>query len=114
MKSRRNVLIGMLGPVVDAGKGPERWERWRPSVAVCQQQDLVVGRFELLYEPKFKTLARTVLEDVEACSPETQVRLHEIPMADPWDFEEVYATLHDFARGYAWKTEQEEYLVHMT
>lgn len=36
------------------------------------------------------------------------------PWKDPWDFEEVYATLHDLARAYPWKPEQEDYLVHLT
>ena len=33
---------------------------------------------------------------------------------DPWDFEDVYATLHDFARGYPFKPDEEDYLVHIT
>jgi transcriptional regulatory protein RtcR len=35
-------------------------------------------------------------------------------LRDPWDFEEVYAALHDFARGYAFKPDEEDYLVHIT
>jgi transcriptional regulatory protein RtcR len=35
-------------------------------------------------------------------------------MADPWDFEEVYAALHDFARSYPFDPEREDYLVHIT
>ena len=33
---------------------------------------------------------------------------------DPWDFEEVYGALADFARSYPFKPEREEYLVHIT
>jgi transcriptional regulatory protein RtcR len=33
---------------------------------------------------------------------------------DPWDFEQVYAALHDFARGYRFDTEAEDYLIHIT
>ncbi len=32
-------------------QGPKRWERWRPTVALCQQEDLLVDRLELLYPP---------------------------------------------------------------
>src|SRR6185312_5683003 len=39
-----------------------------------------------------------------------------VPFAvdDPWDFEEVYAKLHDFALGYPFAPEREDYLVHIT
>jgi transcriptional regulatory protein RtcR len=42
------------------------------------------------------------------------VRSVEITLRDPWDFEEVYSTLHDFTRGYAFDTEAEDYLIHIT
>lgn len=38
----------------------------------------------------------------------------EIELHNPWDFEEVYAYLHDFARGYAFQPEKEDYLIHIT
>ncbi len=38
----------------------------------------------------------------------------ELDIKDPWDFEEVYTTLHDFAAGYPFDTANEEYLVHIT
>src|SRR5690606_15829270 len=55
-----------------------------------------------------------IAEDVARLSPETVVRLHPIALADPWDFEAVFATLHDFARGYPFDLERERYLVHIT
>lgn len=115
MPTKHNVVIGLLGPVLDAAaRGPERWEQWRPSVALCQQEDLLIERFELLYEPKFKTLCERVAADIHSCSPETEVRTHLIQWDDPWDFEGVYGALHDFARGYSFSPEREEYLVHIT
>src|SRR5947207_2400514 len=35
-------------------------------------------------------------------------------MKNAWDFEEVYGSLHDFARGYPFDPEKEDYLVHIT
>ena len=58
--------------------------------------------------------ARQVVRDIASVSPETRVKLHEIEFDDPWDFEEVYGVLHDFARGYAFEPEDEKYLVHIT
>src|SRR3982751_1246772 len=94
------VVFGILGSVVDKGASPDRWERWRPTVAMCQHPDLIVHRLELLYHREHARLVRQVVDDVASVSPETHVNTHEIQIGDPWDFEEVFATLHGFMRGY--------------
>ncbi len=111
---KKNVLIGLLGPTLDSGTGSSRWERWRPTVALCQHQNLLINRFELLCQKKFAHLARLVMGDISAVSPETEVKLIELELDDPWDFEQVYGALHDFARAYEFDTEREEYLIHIT
>lgn len=112
--TRQNVVIGLLGPTLDGGKTSNRWERWRPSVSLCQHEDLLVHRFELLCDPANERLIQEVTDDIRHISPETQVRVHHITFDDPWDFGEVYAGLHDFARAYPFNTDREHYLVHMT
>lgn len=113
--SRKQVVIGLLGPILDSSRfDASRWERWRPTVCVCQQEDLVVSRFELLHQPEFSRLGHTIASDIQVVSPETEVRLHNFPMNDAWDFEEVFGALHDFARSYPFDPEQEDYLVHIT
>jgi transcriptional regulatory protein RtcR len=114
MPSKRTVVIGLLGPVLDNGRGPERWERWRPSVSLCQFEDLLVHRFELLHQRKFATLCCTICADLATVSPETEVRAHEIEFDDAWDFQGVYEKLHEFAKSYPFKPEEEDYLVHIT
>ncbi|HUQ03941.1 MAG TPA: RNA repair transcriptional activator RtcR [Kofleriaceae bacterium] len=114
MRSVRNVVIGMLGTTLDTGKGPQRWERWRPTVAICSQEDLEIARLELLHPPKWAALAELVAADVKQVSPETEVRLHALPVEDPWDLEQVYGALHDFARAYRFDVERERYLIHIT
>jgi transcriptional regulatory protein RtcR len=111
---KENVLIGLLGPTLDSGKGPTRWERWRPTVGLCQHENLLIKRLELLYQSKFAQLAAGLVEDIAAVSPETEVRLIALQMDDPWDFEQVYGALHEFARTYEFDTEREEYLIHIT
>ena len=39
---------------------------------------------------------------------------HTIEMRNPWDFEEVYGVLHDFATGFEFDPEREDYLIHIT
>ena len=111
---KRCVVIGLLGTTIDRAVGPKRWELWRPSVAACQHDNLLIHRFELLYPTRYSALAETIRGDIRHVSPETDVRLVLDPATDPWDFEDVYASLHDFARGYAFDTDAEDYLVHIT
>ncbi len=110
----KRVVLGLLGSTLDSGKGPGRWEGWRPTVAIGQQEDLLVHRFELLVQRGQGSLAETVAADLVTVSPETEVRRHEIDLKDAWDFEEVYGVLQDFARGYPFDPENEEYLLHIT
>lgn len=110
----KNVVFGLLGSVLDSGKDAGRWERWRPSVALCQQENFIVHRFELIYELKFIKLAKLICEDIKSVSPETEVILHNMNFNNPWDFEEVYGALHDFCRARHFDTDKEEYFVHIT
>ncbi len=112
--TKKTVAIGFLGTTLDAGKGEERWERWRPSVSLCRQEDLLVHRFELLHQARHAELMGIVGQDIRAVSPETDVRSVPCELRDPWDFEEVFAALHAFARSYRFDTDREEYLVHIT
>jgi transcriptional regulatory protein RtcR len=110
----RNVVIGFVGSQLDAGGGAARWEKWRPTVSICQHEDLLIDRLELLHASQHKRLAEQVEADIAAVSPETEVRLHEVDPRDPWDFQEVYGRLHEFARTYTFQPESERYLMHIT
>ncbi|QYF94603.1 RNA repair transcriptional activator RtcR [Massilia sp. PAMC28688] len=114
MKKKRHVVIGFLGTQLDSGKGPARWEKWRPSVALTQHQDVVINRFELLYNGPQEALLAQLVEDIGAVSPETTVRPHAIPIKDPWDLEDVYGALFDFARSYSFDPDEEDYWIHIT
>ncbi|RNF82028.1 RNA repair transcriptional activator RtcR [Montanilutibacter psychrotolerans] len=112
---KRQVILGMLGTQLDAGTGPGRWEKWRPTVSLGQYEDFLPDRIELMLdERRYGKLATLVVEDLAQASPDTVVRRHDTYLADPWDFESVYACLHDFLRGYAFLPEEEDYYVHIT
>jgi transcriptional regulatory protein RtcR len=108
------VAIGLLGTVADGPPKAGRWEKWRPSVSLCQQEDLLVDRFELLYPPDCQSLAEVVAGDMRTVSPETDIVLRTLRIRDPWNFEEVYAALYEFARDYPFNVEAEDYLIHIT
>ena len=111
---QKTVVIGMLGSTLDQGFTPQRWERWRPTVALGQHPDLLIDRLDLLHNEEHRRIADVVTEDLGLVSPETFVVRHAFKVNDPWDFEEVYAALYDFARAYPFDTEKEEYFVHIT
>jgi transcriptional regulatory protein RtcR len=111
---KTSVVIGLLGPILDGGTEPKRWERWRPSVSLCQHEEFLVNRLDLIYQRRYASLLKKIIGDIRQVSPETEVVPHCIEFKDPWDFEEVFGALHDFARGYTFDTDREEYLVHIT
>ena len=64
------VVIGLLGVNLDnVAKKANRWQRWRPSVALCQHEDLLIQRFELLLQPKYQRLAHQLIDDIGTVSP---------------------------------------------
>lgn len=114
MKKKKKVVIGFVGTQLDSGKGPNRWEKWRPSISLTQHPDLVIDRFDLLYSGNFSNVVECVTEDIAAVSPETKIIAHSLPIANAWDFEDVYGALFDFAKTYPFDPEREDYWIHIT
>jgi transcriptional regulatory protein RtcR len=114
MIAKRQIVIGLLGSTLDEGRGAKRWEKWRPTVALCQHENLLIDRLELLYQSRFADLAWRVNHDIKTISPETEVVLTEIEFTDAWNLEAVYGALYEFARAYKFNTDREDYLVHIT
>lgn len=106
----RNVVLGFLGTQLDMGKR----NRWKPSVSLCQHPDFPIDRFELIHDEKFRSLAERVQRDIVTASPDTEVLLRRMDLDDPWDFQEVYGKLYDFARDYGFDEDREQYHVHLT
>lgn len=110
-----HVVIGFLGSTLDASKfGPSRWNKWRPTVGLAMHEDLRVDRLILIHGTAHRRLAEYVAEDIASVSPETSVEMRVLDFRDPWDFEEVYGKLLDFARAEPFDPEAEDYLVHIT
>lgn len=111
----KTVAISLLGTMLDQrGRGQKRWDKWRPTISLCQNEDLLIDRMELVYQSRYQTLADMVSEDIMRISPETEVRQHLVETDDPWDFEQVYSALLDFSRQYSFDRENEDYLIHIT
>lgn len=111
----KTIAISILGTTMDRrGKGDKRWDKWRPTISMCQHDDLLIDRLELLFDNHSQSLANQVTEDIARVSPETKVVHHRVNFSDPWDFETVYSDLLDFARSYDFKPGKERYLTHIT
>jgi len=111
----RRVVFGQIGTTLDRSRLKEnRWERWRPTVAICQHEDFLIDRLELLHASRDQALFEEVRSDIGQISPETEVVSRPFDLRNPWDFEEVYSALHDLAGAYAFDLENEQYLLHLT
>ena len=113
---KRQVVFGFIGTQLDAtGGGAGRWEKWRPTVSLGMHEDWALDRIELLVDQRrFKSLTSQVVADLKTVSPDTEARVHDLHLADPWDFEQVYSALFDFIRTYPFDGEHEDYYVHIT
>ncbi len=111
---KKRVAFSILGTTLDMGKWDKRWSRWRPNVALCQQQGLFIDRVELLYDNHSETLAKRIIGDIGTVSPATDVNCNIVNYANAWDFSEVYTKLRDFARDYPFDPDAEDYLVNIT
>ncbi len=113
-QSMKTVLVSLLGTTLDKGLAIKRWNHWRPSVSICQHEDLLINEYHLIFPESFLDLARVVVRDIGFVSPETKVIKHPLNFNDPWDFEEVYSGLHNFVKQLEIDPEENEYLFHIT
>ncbi len=114
MADKPITAISLLGSTLDAGSGDSRWNRWRPTVGLCCHEDLIVDSLILIYSKKHKKLLDVVTDDIASVSPETRVTPVERTWQDPWDLEEVYASLHKLARDRAFDPDKTDLLVGIT
>ena len=111
----KNIIYSFLGTTLDAHrKGEGRWSFWRPSVSLALQEDLHFDEYHIWYQKRFHSLFDSIADDIVSCSPDTSVIPELIELADPWDFEEVYAKLYDFSRAQKFVPEENNYYIHIT
>ena len=109
-------IISLLGTTLDAHgpRGKDRWNAWRPNVALAMQDTLHFDEFHLLYQTQFRGLAESVVRDIKTSSPDTDVSMETMDFDDPWDFEEVYGKLYDYALARRFDREERDWYVHIT
>lgn len=110
----KTIVFSFLGSQLDAAKGRGRWEKWRPNVALCQHDDFIIDKLVLFYNEQYLDLLNVVIDDIAFISPETVVEPYLMPLENPWDFQEVYGALYEYARAYQFDIDKHQYLVHIT
>ena len=112
---KKCVVMGFIGTQLDAARGAGRWEKWRPTVSLAMHEDWCPDRLELLVDQRrHRALTDQIVADLRTLAPDMEVVVHDLYLADPWDFEDVYGTLFDFIRRYPFDPDNEDYLVHIT
>lgn len=112
----KTTVISVLGTKKDAhgGSGPSRWDTWRPTIGLVQQEELPIDELHLIFNSEYKGLAERIKADIRSVSPETKVVFDIIELKDPWDFEEVYAKFYDYAKSPAFHEEKTNYYIHIS
>lgn len=111
----KNIVIGILGTRLDQkGLGKKRWNYWRPSLGLMMQDDFKVDEFVLLHQAQEQVLADLVMQDMRERNPLAVVSEYHVEYDNPWDFEQVYNQLYQFACSYEFDPEQNNYYVHIT
>ena len=112
----KTVAISVLGTQKDAhgGAGPARWDTWRPTIGLVQQENLPIDELHLILNKEFLPLAERVKTDIHSVSPETKVVFDIIQLKDPWDFEEVYGKFYDYAKSPCFHKERTNYYIHIS
>ena len=85
MHAMKTTAISVLGTQKDAhgGSGPSRWDTWRPTIGLVQQESLPISELHLIFNKEFMNLAERVKADIKSVSPETKVLFDIIELKDP-------------------------------
>ena len=112
----KTLVISVLGTQKDAhgGAGPSRWDTWRPTIGLVQQDDLPIDELHLIFSSKFMYLAERIRADIASVSPETRVVFDVIELNNPWDFEEVYEKFYDYSKSPLFHNDKTNYYIHMS
>ena len=104
-----NIVYTFLAVVLDQKKN-----RWRPTIALATSPELRIDELHLLWQSQYRELMEDILAELKETAPGVKVIPHAMTLADPWDFEEVYGKLYDFAEEQHPDPEKNDYYIHIT
>ena len=112
----KTTVISVLGTQKDAhgGRGPSRWDTWRPTIGLVQQENLLIDELHLILNSEHMPLAERVKDDIISVSPQTKVIFDIVQLKDPWDFEEVYDKFYSYAKKPCFHEDATNYYIHIS
>ena len=112
----KTTVISVLGTQKDAhgGHGQSRWNTWRPTIGLVQQENLPIDELHIILESEFINLANRIKNDISLVSPETNVIFDFIELDDPWDFEEVYEKFYNYSKSPCFHEDNTNYYIHIS
>ncbi|MBR4170784.1 MAG: RNA repair transcriptional activator RtcR [Kiritimatiellae bacterium] len=112
----KTTVISVLGTQKDAhgGAGPQRWDTWRPTIGLVQQENLPIDELHLIFNEAFMSLAERIRADIKLVSPKTTVIFDIIELVNPWDFEEVFEKFYDYIQSRCFHDDKRQYYIHMS
>lgn len=82
-------------------------------ILLCEQFDLLIDWFELLYLLDYMCFVNQVWDDFVCVLLYIDVWFMLVMFYDLWDFEEVYVMLYDYVCVYLFDFEYEDYLIYI-
>jgi transcriptional regulatory protein RtcR len=110
---KKIVVFGHIGRFKDLPSEDEP-DRWRPTLSIFTHKEFPVHRFHLMYHPETIELAQEITREIQGLSKQTEVKLHEMDIQKPFDFEEAYEKLYQFCTARDFDTDREDYYFHIT
>ena len=104
-----NIVYTFLAVVLDQKKNA-----WRPTIALATSPELRIDELHILWQSQHRELMEDIHAELKEAAPGVKVVLHAVTLNDPWDFEEVYGKLYDFAEEQHPDPEKNDYYIHIT
>jgi len=113
---RKTIVLSILGTTKDArgGKTDKRWNTWCPNIGLVSQPDFKINELHLVFDKQFCGLANGISTDIATATPGTKVIFEELPLNDPWDFEEVYGKFYELAKQPCFHDDKADYYIHIS
>ena len=103
---RSRIVIGFLGTTLDAAARPSAGRNGGRRSRCASTKTSASTASSCIHDGAHASARRAGRPPTSPrVSPETRGARHVIDLRDPWDFEEVYGELHDFARAYPFDPE---------
>ena len=109
-----NIVYSFIGVALDQKKNGDKINHWRPTIALATSNEIHFDELHLLWQSNYRSLSEELIAELKERAPQLKVVSHIVDFDDPWDFEEVYSKLYDFAAEQKPDPEANDYYIHIS